>query len=548
VLKVISRSTFDLQTVLDTLVQSAARLCEAHRAAIAREDGEKFRQVASFGYTSELDQFMAQNPVPTGRGSISGRVLLEGKAVQVIDVQADPEYEVKDASRIGDLRTMLGVPLLREGSPIGVLVLSRTTVQAFTDKQIELVETFADQAVIAIENTRLLNELRQSLEQQTATADVLRVISSSPTNVQPVFDSIAESAVRLCDGQFSFVLRFDGNLMHFASSFGLSAEGLDAFRSMLPMPANEDTTSGRAILRRAVVEIPDVAADRAYGAQTQVLAQTVAYRSVVAVPLLHEGNPIGAIAVARAHAGSFPEGQIALLQAFADQAVIAIRNVRLFDEVQARTEELSESLQQQTATADVLKVISRSAFDLQIVLHTLVESATRLCEADKGTITRQRGNAFYRAEAYGFSAEFMDYVKDIPIAPDRGTASGRALLEGRVIHIADVKNDPDYTWVEAQKLGDYRTILAVPMLRERVPIGVLALTRSEVRPFADKQIELVTTFADQASIAIKNVQLFDEIQEKSRQLEEASQHKSQFLANMSQSCARRSTLSWAIPN
>jgi signal transduction histidine kinase len=466
-----------------------------------------------------------------------GRAAATKKPVQFADIRAEPAY-INDPERFSILhdsgaRTFLSVPMLKDNDVIGAINIYRQEVRQFTDKQIALVESFAAQAVIAIENTRLLNELRESLEQQTATSEVLKVISSSPTNVQPVFDSIAESAVRLCGGQFSFVLRFDGKLMHFASSFGLSAEGLDAFRSMMPMPAGEDTTSGRAILRRAVVEVADVGADHAYGTQAQDLARVVTYRSVVAVPLLHEGNPIGAIAVARANAGHFPERQIALLQAFADQAVIAIRNVRLFDEVQARTEELSESLQQQTATADVLKVISRSAFDLQTVLHALVESAARLCDADKGTITRQRGNAFYRAEAYGFSDEFMDYVKDIPIELDRGTASGRALLEGRVIHIADVKNDPDYKWVEAQKLGDYRTILAVPMLREGVPIGVLAVTRSEVRPFTDKQLELVATFADQASIAIENVRLFDEIQDKSRQLEIASQHKSQFLANMS---------------
>jgi len=449
---------------------------------------------------------MEREPFKVDRTSVVGRAVLDAKSVHLIDSQTDPNPDLVNRSRSGNIRTLLGVPLQREGMPIGVLLLQRSIVQPFSEKEIALAETFADQAVIAIENVRLFEaeqqrtrELSESLDQQTATAEVLRVISSSPTNVQPVFDSIAESAVRLCDGQFSFVVRFDGKVMNFASCFGLSAEGLDAFRSMMPMPASEDTASGRAILRR----------------------------------LLHEGNAIGVISVARATAGSFPERQITLLQAFADQAVIAIRNVRLFDEVQARTEELSESLQQQTATADVLKVISRSTFDLQTVLHTLVESAVHLCEADKGTITRQRGNVFYRAESYGFSAQFMDYVKDVPLEPERGSASGRALLEGRVIHIPDVKNDPDYTWVEAQKLDDYRTIIAVPMLREGVPIGVLTLTRSEVRPFTDRQVELVTTFADQAAIAIENVRLFDEIQEKSRQLEEASQHKSQFLANMS---------------
>ena len=242
--------------------------------------------------------------------------------------------------------------------------------------------------------------------------------------------------------------------------------------------------------------------------------------------------PIGVIAACRSTVRPFTDNQIALVTTFADQAVIAIENVRLFEAVQERSRELSESLQQQTATADVLKVISRSAFDLQTVLQTLVASAVRLCDAEKGTITRQKGGVFYRAESYGFSAEFMDYVRGIPVEPGRGTAAGRALLEAKPVHIADVRADPEYNF-EAQRLDSYRTIIGVPMSREGVPIGVLTLTRSEVRPFTDKQIELVSTFADQAAIAIENVRLFDEIQDKSRQLEEASQHKSQFLANMS---------------
>jgi GAF domain-containing protein len=539
VLGVISSSPGRLEPVFQSMLDNAVRICEAKFGFMNRYESNAWRIIAVHGavpaYTEFLQQHGYKRPGPE---TVVSRIATTNQLVHIADMPASRGYAERDpivvaAVEIGGVRTMLGVPMLKEGELIGAILLYRQEVRPFTDKQIALVQNFAAQAVIAIENARLLNELRQSLEQQTATADVLCVISHSPTNVQPVFDSIAESAVRLCGGQFSFVLRFDGKLMHFASCFGLSAEGLDTYLRMLPCPPSEGMAAGRAILRRASVEIPDVEADPSYGVQTQDLARTVAYRSIVAVPLLHEGNPIGAFAVARANAGSFPERQIALLQAFADQAVIAIRNVRLFDEVQTRTEELSESLQQQTATADVLKVISRSTFDLQTVLQTLVESAARLCEADRATITRQRNGVFYRAESYGFSNEFMEYVKDLPVVPQRGDASGRALLEGRFIHIHDVLADADYRFADAQRLGHFRTVLAVPMLREDTPIGVLALTRSEVRPFTDKQIELVQTFADQAAIAIENVRLFDEIQDKSRQLEEASQHKSQFLANMS---------------
>ena len=277
-----------------------------------------------------------------------------GRTIDIPDVEDAPCGTCRRGQNFltTGYRAITIMPMMRGDEAIGLLSVVRLLPGPLSDKQIAVLRTFANQAVIAIENTRLLNELRQrtddlteALEQQTATSDVLRVISSSPTNVQPVFDAIAESAVRLCDGQFSFVLRFDGKVMDFASCCGLSAEGLDAFHSILPMPASEYTAGGRAVVRRAVVEIPDVEADPSYGAQGRGLAKAVNYRSIAAVPLLNEGNPIGAIAVARANAGSFPKRQIVLLQAFADQAVIAIANVRLFDEVQARTRELAKSLE-----------------------------------------------------------------------------------------------------------------------------------------------------------------------------------------------------------
>jgi signal transduction histidine kinase len=529
-----------LEPVFEAMLENAVRICEAKFGFMNRYEGDTWKIIAVHGaapaYTEFLQQHGYRRPGPE---TVSSRIAKTKQVAHIADLVASRGYIERDpvvvaAVELGGVRTILGVPMLKEGELIGAIILYRQEVRPFTDKQIELVKNFAAQAVIAIENTRLLNELRQALEQQTATAEVLRVISGSPTNVQPVFDSIAESAVRLCSGQFSFVVRFDGRVMDSASSFGLTDAGLNALRSMMPMPAAEDTATGRSLLRRAIVEIPDVNADDAYGAPAHELARTVTYRSIVAVPLLHEGNPIGAIAVARANAGSFPAQQIALLQAFADQAVIAIRNVRLFDEVRARTEELSESLQQQTATAEVLKLITRSTFNLQTVLDTLIESAASLCEADLGYIGRPKGDDFFRAEAsFGLSPAHKDLVDLTPWKAGRESAIGRVLLERAPIHIVDVATDPEYRMVAIQKAGGYHSVFGVPLQREGTLIGVLILARRDVRPFTDKQIELVQTFADQAVIAIDNVRLFDEIQDKSRQLEEASQHKSQFLANMS---------------
>ncbi len=278
------------------------------------------------------------------------------------------------------------------------------------------------------------------------------------------------------------------------------------------------------ISTKQVAHIPDLRTSPAYLERNPAVVSFVEVagaRTLTVVPMLKNAELVGMISVYRQEVRPFTDKQVELLSNFARQAVIAIENTRLLRELRERTDDLSESLQQQTATADVLKVISRSAFDLQAVLHTLVESAARLCEADKATITRQIDGVFFRAESYGFSDEFMDFVRTVPVVPDRGSAIGRALLEGAVVHIPDVQADPDYSFTEAQRLGGFRTMLGVPMLREGVPIGVIALTRSEARPFAEKQIELVTTFADQAAIAIENVRLFEEVQAKTRDLSEA---------------------------
>jgi GAF domain-containing protein len=514
VLKVISSTPNELKPVFDAMLANATRICEATFGNLVLIQDDIPKVVAMHGAPRAFQELRRDDP-RVQHGSPVWDVVKNKSMIHIPDITATESYAGAAIATHAGARTFLGVPMLKGANLVGTISIYRQEVRPFTDKQIELVRNFAAQAVIAIENARLLNELRESLQQQTATADVLKVISRSTFDLQLVLDTLVESATRLCEAKDAFIFLRDGELYRVAARYGFSPQ-FQEYLGQHPRKADRGSVTGRTALEGKVVHVHDVNSDPEY---TWSEAQQLGgYRTVLGVPLLRDGSPVGVIIVARIVVQPFTEKQIELVTTFADQAVIAIENVRLFEDVQKRTRELSESLQQQTATADVLKTISRSTFNLRTVLQTLIESAARLCDADKASVIRERNGGFYSAEAYGYSREFMDYVQDIPIKAERGTASGRALLEGHVVHIADVKADPEYTLVEGQRLGDYRTILCVPMLREGVPIGVLVLTRSEVRPFTEKQIELVTTFADQAAIAIENVRLFDSVEARTREL------------------------------
>jgi signal transduction histidine kinase len=534
VLKVISRSTFDLQTVLDTLTEAAARLCEADMAAIMRPRGTTFYYTTSYGFPVDYLEFVRTVPLTAGRGSVMGRTLIEGKAVQVPDILADPEYMYLDHQEKSGARTILGVPLLREGNPIGVVLLYRQEVRPFTEKQIGLVTTFADQAVIAIENVRLFEEvqartkeLSEALEQQTATGDVLNVISRSPSELEPVLDTIVKTAARLCSAEYSFIVRCADDRCHLIAANRVEAEHI-RYLARNPVAIDRTSVTGRVALERKTLHVPDVLADPEF---KQLDWQKVGrQRTVLGVPLMREGTLVGVMILARTEIKPFTEKQAELVSTFADQAVIAIENVRLFEEVKARTRELSQSVDELRALGEVTQAVN-STLDLQTVLDTIVAKATQLSDTDAGVIYvfDEASCGFQLRATYGMTTNMIAVMKEHHA--DFSEAVRAATQRREPDQVTDLQ--PSSRANELVISLGYRGRLVVPLLLPDQVVGALVVRRKQPGEFPKNTIELLQTFAAQSVLAVQNARLFDEIQDKNRQLAEASQNKSQFLSSMS---------------
>jgi GAF domain-containing protein len=528
ILRVISNSPTDVQPVFDTIAASAKRLCDALHSAVFRFDGERITLVAADGSPEQLEVIRRAYPAPPGRTSLAARVVLERRVIVIADAQNDAAHPLPERAKALGYRSVVGVPMLRGDTPIGAINVVRAEAIPFTDAQIELLKTFAHQAVIAIENVQLFSETKEALEQQTATSEILRVIGRSPTDAQPVFDTIAQSAVSVCAAFACAVFVVDGDMLRVAATHGVPLKRLERFRQEYPVPLDSEIDSAQTTRMRRVFHRADIEHNPNASAGDVENARLGGYQTRLMVPMVRGDRALGLIAVTREAPTPFSDQQVELLQTFADQAVIAIENVRLFTELQEKNRALtqahaqvSESLEQQTATSEILKVISQSPTDVQPVFDTIVASAIRLCGARMGAVHRYDGELIHLAVLHNFPPEVVAVLRSMyPRPPQPDQASGRAILTRAVAQIEDMPADSQYTR-EVTEAGRWRSILAVPMLREGVPIGAIVITRGEAGRFADTHIELLKTFADQAVIAIENVRLFTELEQKNRALTEA---------------------------
>ncbi|MFO1397248.1 MAG: GAF domain-containing protein [Burkholderiales bacterium] len=541
ILRVIASSHADTQPVFDLLAKRAGSLCEADVAVISRYDGDLIELAAIDGLKPEAIRIVRQLfPMRPDAQTMTAWVVRRGTAVHFADILEETEYGIREFAIAAGYRGALGVPIVRDGRVVGVVFVGRGTPGRFSDSQVAIVQTFADQAGIAIENVRLFNELAhrnaaltEALEQQTATSEILRVISRSPRDTQPVFDTIARAALSLCAANTALVATYDGTLVHVATVTSTSAAGVDAVRSIFPRPPSPDNGTTRAIQTAGTVMIPDVTADPAFS--TTQASLEAGFRSVLAVPLKRGEETIGCITVGRPVPGSFPDKQVALLQTFADQAVIAIENARLFRELEARGAQLVRSVDELRALSEVGQAVN-SSLDLGTVLRTIVARARELTGMDGGSIYEYDTAAgeFHLHAADHLPQELVEALREARMRRGEG-ALGRMAVTGRPVQIHDVADAAEYQSRVRDlllRLG-FRSLLAVPLRRDERLLGGLVVNSARAGEFAPETIALLETFAAQSALAIQNARLFREVEEKGRQLETASRHKSEFLANMS---------------
>src|SRR4029077_3202875 len=502
------------------------RLCEGQFCFVLRFVDGLLHFGASDGLSPEgLASFLQTLPRPAGEDTAAGRAIVHRAVSHIKDVRTDPAFGVLAVAQAVAYRSLIAVPMLRGREPIGAISVGRAEVGGFSDSQIDLLRMFADQAVIALENTRLFKELEaknadltEGLKQQTATGEILRVISSSPTEVQPVFDAIVRSASLLCGGEHAIVTRYDGELLHLAAQHNPRPRAAEETEALFPRrPSRETSLSARAFVDARMVHVPDVARQDLEPSVREAYSR-MRLNALLAVPMIHEDRPIGVVSVSRATPGPFSDRQIALLRTFADQAVIAIENVRLFKELEARNSELRTALEQQTATANILRAISSSPTDVQPVFDTIVQNARELCNARFGVLHRFDGEQLHVA-ASDVTPEVLEVLqRTYPMRPSRSQVSGRAILTRAVAEIPDVREDPEYRQ-DMAVAGAWRSLLGVPMLRpDGSPIGTIVVQRSEPGSFAAGHIEMLKTFAAQAVIAVENVRLFKELEARNREL------------------------------